>query len=144
MATSVLAPVAIQWQLNRRIWDALSTSDSKHYLLACFGLTIPSTAASEKSWTLKGACSKGNIAESDGVQARPSSGMMSTKNYFSLMKRAKANRLTLGSDGFLWATQPLQCDSVAIVQMEDYAGHTMVTFQMVIPVIPSLALLAVV
>jgi hypothetical protein len=54
--------------------------------------------------------------------------MMSTKDYFSLMKRAKANRLTLGSDGFLWATQPLQCDSVAIVQMEDYAGHTMVTF----------------
>jgi hypothetical protein len=54
--------------------------------------------------------------------------MMSTKSYFALMKRMKAAHQTLGADGFLWTTQPLHCDSVSIVQMDDYKGHRMVTF----------------
>lgn len=29
---------------------------------------------------------------------------------------------------FLWATQPLHCDSVVLMQMDDYKGHTVVAF----------------
>lgn len=97
-------------------------------LMTGMGFTLPTYAAGQKSWAFKGTCSKGNIAESDGVQTGTASGMTSTKDYSALMKRARAAHLTLGSDGFLWATHPLHCDSVALVQMDDYKGHTMVTF----------------
>ncbi len=96
-------------------------------LLVGMGATIPANAAVSKSWIFKGTCSKGNIAESDGVQRAPTGGM-STKDYFALMKRAKAAHLSLGSDGCLWSTRVLRCDSVVLVQMDDYQGHTMVTF----------------
>jgi hypothetical protein len=97
-------------------------------LITGTGFTLPAYAAGQKSWVFKGTCSKGNIAESDGVQTGAASGMMGTKDYFALMQRAKAAHLTVGSDGFLWSTEPLHCDSVAIVQMDDYKGHRMVTF----------------
>jgi hypothetical protein len=97
-------------------------------LLAGMGFAIPAYAAGQKSLVFKGTCSKGNIAESDGVQTGAASGMMNAKAYFALMKRAKAANLTLGEDGFLWSRRVLHCDSVAIVQMDDYTGHRMVTF----------------
>lgn len=107
-------------------------------LIAGVGFAVPAYAAGRKVWTLKGACSSGNLtsqphdygtlSESDGVQTGAASGMMPTKDYFALMKRAKAAHQTLGADGFLWTTQQLHCDSISIVQMDDYKGHTMVTF----------------
>jgi hypothetical protein len=97
-------------------------------LLAGMGFTIPAYAAGNKSWVFKGTCSKGNIAESDGVQTGADSGTMSTKAYFALMKRAKAAHQTLGADGFLWTTEPFHCDSIALMQMDDYKGHTIVRF----------------
>lgn len=97
-------------------------------LLMGMGITIPANAAGNKSRTVQGTCSKGNIAESDGVQARPANGLMSTKDYLALMKRVRDAHQTLGADGFVWTTQPLHCDSVAVVQMDDYEGHTMATF----------------
>jgi hypothetical protein len=97
-------------------------------VLAGTRFTLPAYAAGQKSWVFKGTCIKGNIAESNGVQTGVASGTMFTKDYFALMQKARASHLTVGSDGFLWSTQPLHCDSVAIMQMDDYKGHRMVTF----------------
>jgi len=96
-------------------------------LLAGIGFATPAYAAGNK-WVLQGTCNKGNIAESDGVQARPENGMMRTKDYDALMKRVRDAHQTLGADGFVWTTTPLRCDSVTVIQMDDYQGHTMVTF----------------
>ena len=96
-------------------------------LLAVLELAIPAYADDHKSWTLKGTCAKGNIAESDGVQTGANK-PMNTSAYFALLKQAKAANLTLGQDGFLWSKQVLRCDSASILQMDDYKGHTMVTF----------------
>jgi hypothetical protein len=94
-------------------------------LLAAIGFTIQAHAAGQKSWVLEGTCSKGNIAESDGV--KPDLGPGNTR-WLAVVQRAKAAHLTLGTDGFLWSTQTLNCHSVSIMQMDDYKGHTMVTF----------------
>jgi hypothetical protein len=96
-------------------------------LLAGMGFTMPAYAAGHK-WVLQGTCSKSSIAESNGVQARPANGEMSTKDYLALMKRVRDAHQSLGADGFVWTEQPLHCDSMAVVQMDDYQGHTMVTF----------------
>ena len=77
-------------------------------LITGTGFTLPAYAAGQKSWVFKGTCSKGNIAESDGVQTGAASGMMGTKDYFALMQRAKAAHLTVGSDG------PSQSRSAAV------------------------------
>jgi hypothetical protein len=90
--------------------------------------TISAHAAEQKGWSFKGTCSNGNISESDGVQTGMGSGSVSTKDYFAVMKRARAAHLTLGTDGFLWSTQPLSCDSVTVKQIDDYKGHTAVSF----------------
>lgn len=86
--------------------------------------TVQARAETPDAYTFKGACSSGaltshpldygTISESDGVQVMPSSGMMSTRDYSALMKRAKAAHLTLGSDGFLWATRPIPCKSAIV------------------------------
>jgi len=73
-------------------------------MAAGMGFTIPAYA---EAWTVKGKCTKANIAESDGVQTGVANGM-SGKDYLALMQRARAAHFTLGSDGFLWATQPVQ------------------------------------
>jgi hypothetical protein len=96
-------------------------------LLATIG-TIAAHAEGNKSSVFKGTCSTGSIAESDGVQTGAASGTMNTKAYFALMKRAKAAHQKLGADGFLWTTEPLHCDAIALVQMDDYKGHTLVRF----------------
>jgi hypothetical protein len=102
-----------------RLW-ILST-----ILTAGMGFTLPAYAAGQTTWNFKGTCSKGSIAESDGV--KPDLGPGNTK-WLAVARRAKANHLTLGTDGFLWSTQSLSCDSVSIVLIEDYKGHTLVTF----------------
>jgi hypothetical protein len=94
-------------------------------LMTGMGFTLPAYAAGQKSWVFKGTCSKGSIAESDGV--KPDLGPGNTR-WLAVVQRAKAAHLTLGTDGFLWSTQSLSCNSVSIVQMDDYKGHTMVTF----------------
>jgi hypothetical protein len=91
-------------------------------------LTFTGAARGQRiAHAFKGTCA-GNISESDGVQARPANGQMSTKDYMALMKRARESHLKLGSDGFLWSTRSLNCDSVAIVDVGDYKGHTAVAF----------------
>jgi hypothetical protein len=94
-------------------------------LMVGIGLNLPAYAAGQKSWLLKGTCSKGNIAESDGVKVDLGPG---NTRWSAVVKRANAAHQTLETDGFLWSTQPLSCDLVSIVQMDDYEGHTMVTF----------------
>jgi hypothetical protein len=93
-------------------------------LMAGMGFTIPAHA---EAWTIKGTCSKGNIAESDGVQTGVANGM-SGNDYLALMKRARVAHLTLGSDGFLWATQLVQCDSVIVWVKANSKGDTLVSF----------------
>jgi hypothetical protein len=90
--------------------------------------TIPAYASGQKGWSFKGTCSNANVAESDGVQVKPANGPMSTKDYLALMKRARESHLTLGPDGFLWSARQLSCDSVVIMQIDDYEGHTAVSF----------------
>ncbi len=97
-------------------------------ILAGIGITIPTYAAGQKAWSFKGACSDGDLAESDGTQTGAAIGTMSTKDYLALMKRARDSHLTLGADGFLWSRRPLNCDSVIIMQIDDYEGHTAVSF----------------
>jgi hypothetical protein len=96
--------------------------------LAGLGFMNPAYGAGQESWVFKGTCSKGNIAESDGIQTGAASGMMLTKDYLALMKRARAAHLTLGSDGFLWATQPVQCDSAIVWVKANSKGDTLVSF----------------
>lgn len=97
-------------------------------LLAALAATVPAYGATQESWVFKGTCSKGNIAESDGVQTGAAGGAMRTSDYLALMKRARAAHLTLGADGHLWATQPLQCDSAFIWIKADSKGKTLVSF----------------
>lgn len=97
-------------------------------LLAGIGLTPPAYAAGGQSWIFKGTCSKGSIAQSDGVQTGAASGTMNTKDYFALMKRAKVEHLTLGSDGFLWTTKPLQCDAAIVWVKANAKGDTLAAF----------------
>jgi hypothetical protein len=51
---------------------------------------------------------------------------MNTKDYLALMRRVRASHMTLGADGFLWATQPLPCDHVGVVQMDDKGRRTVI------------------
>jgi len=97
-------------------------------LLAGMNFTIPAHAARGQSWVFKGTCSKGDIAQSDGVQTGAASGMMNTKDYFALMKRAKSAHLTLGSDGFLWTIKQLKCDSAIVWVQANAKGDTLVSF----------------
>jgi hypothetical protein len=93
--------------------------------LAILAVCAPLARAQSIAHSFKGTCSNANVSESDGVQARPANGQMSTKDYMALMKRVRESHLKLGSDGFLWSTRSLNCDSVAIV---DDKGHTVVAF----------------
>jgi hypothetical protein len=93
-------------------------------MAAGMGFTIPAYA---EAWTVKGTCSKGNIAQSDGVQTGVANGM-SGKDYLALMQRARAAHLTLGSDGFLWEAQPVQCDSAIVWVKANSKGDTLVSF----------------
>jgi len=93
-------------------------------LMAGMGITIPANA---EAWTVKGKCTKANIAESDGVQTGVAIGM-SGKDYLALMQRARTAHLTLGSDGFLWATHPVQCDSAIVWIKANSKGDTLVSF----------------
>lgn len=111
------------WKVNSCRIEVLSA-----ILLASIGFAIPAYAAGQKGWSFKGTCSNSSISESDGVQTGAGSGTMSVKDYLALMKRTRDSHLTLGADGFLWATRPLSCDSVVIMQIEDYKGHTAVSF----------------
>jgi hypothetical protein len=88
------------------------------------GFTIPAHA---EAWTFKGTCSKANIAESDGVQTGVANGM-SGKDYLALMKQARAAHRTLGSDGPLWATQLVQCDSATVWVKANSKGDMLVSF----------------
>lgn len=93
-------------------------------LIGGMGCAIP---AHSEAWTVKGTCSKGNIAQSDGVQTGAANGM-SGKDYLALMQRARAAHLTLGSDGFLWATQPVRCESAIVWVRANSKGDTLVSF----------------
>ena len=93
-------------------------------MAAGMGFTIPAHA---EAWTVKGTCSKANIAESDGVQTGVANGT-GGKDYLALMKRARAAHLMLGSDGFLWATQLIQCDSAIVWVKANSKGDTLVSF----------------
>lgn len=106
-------------------------------LLVSMGLNTPAYAAGHNSWVFKGACSSGNLtshplnygtlSESDGVQTGVANGM-SGKDYLALMRRARAAHLTLGTDGFLWATQPVPCDSAIVWVKANSKGDTLVSF----------------
>lgn len=75
--------------------------------------------AEMKSWTFQGSCVKSSISQSDGVQTGIVGGTVSPQLYWSVMKRARASHLELGSDGFLWAHQPLACTTATIIQKDD-------------------------
>ena len=106
-------------------------------LLVSMGLNTPAYAAGHNSWVFKGACSSGNLtshplnygtlSESDGVQTGVANGM-SGKDYLAVMQRARAAHLTLGTDGFLWATQPVPCDSAIVWVKANSKGDTLVSF----------------
>jgi hypothetical protein len=83
---------------------------------------------SSRASVLKGTCSKGDLAFSDGVPTGAVNGTMRPKDYQAMLKKQRAEHLTQDGDGFLWSKQPFQCDSASIVLMDDYKGHTMVTF----------------
>jgi hypothetical protein len=89
--------------------------------------TQPVPAAKPDAWEFKGTCSQGSIAKSDGVPAGVDG--MSGRDFQVLTKRMRAGHLTLGVDGFLWATQPVQCDSALVWINVNSKGHTMVMFQ---------------
>lgn len=82
----------------------------------------------QQSWIFKSTCGKSTIANSDGIQTGAASGRMPTKDYFALMQRPRANRQTLGPDGYLWTMSPLDCDSVFVVLKRDSKGYTAVRF----------------
>ncbi len=87
----------------------------------------PALTAEPDAWEFKGTCSQGSIAKSDGVPAGASG--MSGRDFQLLTKRMRAEHLTLGADGFLWATQPVQCDSALVWANFRSRGHTIVMFQ---------------
>jgi hypothetical protein len=93
-------------------------------LIGGMGFAVPSHA---EAWAVKGRCSKGNIAQSDGVPTGAANGM-SGKDYIALMQRARAAHLTLGSDGFLWATKSVQCDSAIVWVKANSKSDTLVSF----------------
>lgn len=107
-------------------------------LMAGMRFAIPAYGAGDQAWVFKGTCSSGiltshplnygTLSESDGVQVVASG--MSGKDYHAAMERARAAHLTLGSDGFLWATQPVQCDSalVWVKANSNSKGDTLVSF----------------
>lgn len=89
---------------------------------------VPACAFGQKGWSFKGNCSSSAISRSDGIQTGVRSGAVDTKEYLALMKRARDSNLALGTDGFLWATQALRCDSAIVMQMDDHKGRTAVSF----------------
>lgn len=98
------------------------------FKLATLVLIIPASAAGQQSWTFKGRCGKSTIANSDGVQTGAACGMMATKDYLALMQLARANHQTLGLDGFLWTTSPLNCDSALVLLKSGSKGYSVVSF----------------
>jgi hypothetical protein len=105
------------------------------FILFAMGLT---NSAHGEAWTIKGSCNNASIAQSDGVQTGAKNGM-SGKDYLALMKRAKASHLTLGSDGFLWGNQPVQCDSAIVWVKANSTDKTLVSFSNGDPASPALA-----
>jgi hypothetical protein len=107
-------------------------------LLAGVGSTIPKCAGGEEAESFKGTCSSGlltshplnygTISESDGVRVAAKD--MSGEDYLAVVKRAKAAHLTLGSDGLLWATKPVPCDSVVVwlKANSNPKGDTLISF----------------
>ncbi len=105
-------------------------------LLAAARFTVLAQAAPEQAESYKGKCSSGILTsqplnygvlrESDGVQVVTNG--MNGQDFAAVMKRAKAAHLTLGSDGLLWATQPVQCDSALVWLKANAKGQTLVSF----------------
>jgi hypothetical protein len=105
-------------------------------LLAGAGLAIPVYAVREQAEAFAGTCSSGSLtshplnygtlSESDGVQVITRG--MSGKEYLAAMQRARAAHLTLGSDGLLWATQPVPCNSALVWLNANSNGETLVSF----------------
>jgi hypothetical protein len=114
-------------------------------LLAGAACTIPACAAGQKARpptaapraqlpkitrkvTFQGSC-KGTISDSDGVPAITASTLPSEQ--FALMQRlgADGKHLTLdGATGLVWRHQPLSCDSIMVIESDDYKGHTTIVF----------------
>ena len=105
--------------LTNRVYDRHVSGKRVALALSLVALSLTGTASAQ---SFKGTCA-GSISESDGVNHSPNG--MNAKSFFALMKQARESHLKLGSDGFLWSTRLLNCDSVAIV---DDKGHTAVTF----------------
>lgn len=105
-------------------------------LLAGARVTIPAYAAGEQAESFNGTCSSGILtshplnygtrSESDGVQVVANG--MREKEYLAAMQRARAAHLTLGSDGLLWATQTVQCNSALVWVKANSKGDTLVSF----------------
>jgi hypothetical protein len=107
-------------------------------LLAGATCTIPLCTVGQKAQLPKitpkvifqGSC-KGNVVESDGVQQvsqSPGSASVDPRQLQAAYAKAKAMGMTLGEGWFLWKTQPLSCDSVQIIELDDYKTHTVIEF----------------
>ncbi len=77
--------------------------------------------------TLQGSC-KGNVVDSDGkpvTTALPlSAGWLALSNRL----RAENPNWTLDDESVIWKAQPLSCDSVLILELDDYKTHTVIQF----------------
>jgi hypothetical protein len=105
-------------------------------LLASAQVKLTNGNKAENEWVLKGTC-KGSIDESDGVQIQG-------KELREFVTHPPPG-LTIGNVvgpgfGAIWSTQPINCDSVTLVQMDDYKGHTMLLFSNGDPTKPILGL----
>jgi hypothetical protein len=115
-------------------------------LLAAAACTIPVWAAGQKAQpptttptpkaqlpkitqkvTFQGSC-KANVIENDGKQVIPASMLPGEK--FALAQRLMAENpnWTLGDGGTIWKSQLLSCNSVLIIELDDYKTHTVIQF----------------
>jgi hypothetical protein len=74
----------------------------------------------------QGSC-KGNVVESDGKKVITS--LTHPADQLALARRLRAENpnWTL-EDGLIWKTQLLSCDSVQIIELDDYKTHTVIEF----------------
>ncbi|MGB9407682.1 MAG: hypothetical protein WCA89_09100 [Terracidiphilus sp.] len=78
--------------------------------------------------TFQGSC-KGNIADSDGIPVITA--LTPPRDILALAQRLRAenpNQTLDNGTGLIWKTQPLSCDSVLVVESNDYKGHTFISF----------------
>lgn len=97
---------------------------------------IRANAAAPDAYVFKGTCRSGTLtshplnygtlSESDGVNVRANA--MNGADFAALMKRVRATHLTLGSDGFLWSTRPVSCDSALVWVKANSKAETAVSF----------------